>query len=310
LKWLNWDIATLVSYIRIKLYANICIFLTRMPAACQWKEFRWAHVTKVRWTEDVCTRPYSSVDFGYKCQFVEKPGAASESPAAEIYSLGGAVYKERRRFVGVLMKYLSRGVHWRSFIAATVVLFPLGAAGIDPPKANLSSAVVRQEAALALIDFPWKELNYEIVFLPPRPGFRALITFSKQLIEIYARPGEDSRIVAYNIAHELGHAIDRQRNTPESRRRWMELRGINPDEPWFGCNRFSDYNTPAGDFAETFAFLLLGPGGSAAASPRPRPPNRWKFCVDSSRRTRFACDCRRNNYRSSTRPIPSQRARS
>ena len=43
----------------------------------------------------------------------------------------------------------------------------------------------------------------------------------------------------------------------------MELRGIDPKTPWFGCSRCSDYKTPAGDFAETFALLLLGPGNFA-----------------------------------------------
>ena len=50
----------------------------------------------------------------------------------------------------------------------------------------------------------------------------------------------------------------------------MELRGIDPGTAWFGCNRCSDYNTPAGDFAETFALLLIGPQyfrGRIAARP-------------------------------------------
>jgi hypothetical protein len=65
--------------------------------------------------------------------------------------------------------------------------------------------------------------------------------------------------VAYDIAHEIGHVIDLTFNTAQSRREWMELRGIDPSTPWFGCNRCSDYNTPSGDFAETFALLLRGP---------------------------------------------------
>jgi hypothetical protein len=50
----------------------------------------------------------------------------------------------------------------------------------------------------------------------------------------------------------------------------MEARGIRPNTPWFGCNGCSDFNTPAGDFAETFAYLLLGPGnfsGKIASAP-------------------------------------------
>jgi hypothetical protein len=50
----------------------------------------------------------------------------------------------------------------------------------------------------------------------------------------------------------------------------MTARGINPKTPWFGCSGCTDFNTPAGDFAETFAFLLLGPGnfsGKIASAP-------------------------------------------
>ena len=120
--------------------------------------------------------------------------------------------------------------------------------------------VVRNEAALALIDFPWQQLKYNIVFVAPRQGFRAMTIARDHKIEIYARPADDSQLLAYDIAHELGHAIDLTQNTDDTRRKWMVSRGIDPATPWFGCNRCSDYNTPAGDFAETFAFLLLGPG--------------------------------------------------
>ncbi len=110
------------------------------------------------------------------------------------------------------------------------------------------------------MDFPWQQLKYEIVFLGPKRGYRAMTISSKQRIEIYVRTGDDSQMLAYDIAHELGHAIDLTLNTKESRKKWMEARGIKPSTPWFGCDRCSDYNTPAGDFAETFAYLLLGPG--------------------------------------------------
>jgi hypothetical protein len=159
--------------------------------------------------------------------------------------------------------------------------FPLGTAepliSATEPKTSAADVKpaptpeqVREAAALALIAFPWKELKYDIVFMPPRHGFRAMIFPVKRRIEVYARPGDDSRLLAYDIAHELGHAIDVTRNDRDSRKKWMKSRGINPATPWFGCNRCSDYNTPAGDFAETFALLLLGPGhfaGRIAPSP-------------------------------------------
>ena len=118
----------------------------------------------------------------------------------------------------------------------------------------------RGEAALALIPFSWQQLHYEIAFLPPHRGIRAMIFPDKHRIEVYERPQDDTRRIAYDIAHELGHAIDMTFNTAETRKSWMELRGIDPATPWFGCSGCTDFNTPAGDFAETFAFLLLGPG--------------------------------------------------
>lgn len=148
-----------------------------------------------------------------------------------------------------------------SVLIAVLALAASTAAGTNPETSSVSPPEeARRAAALRLIDFPWQELDYDIVFMPPQRGLRAMITFSKHRIEVYARPGENSQTLAYDIAHELGHAIDVLQNTAESRKRWMETRGIDVSTEWFGCNRCSDYDTPAGDFAETFAFLLLGPG--------------------------------------------------
>jgi hypothetical protein len=153
-------------------------------------------------------------------------------------------------------------------VRATVVLtlivllsVPLSA---EPPEA-------RNAAALALIPFPLQQLHYQIVFMPPQQGVRAMIFEGERRIEIYARPADDARRVAYDIAHEIGHASDFTLNSAESRRQWMVLRGIDPATPWFGCNRCTDFDTPAGDFAETFALVLLGPGHfSGRIAPPPR----------------------------------------
>jgi hypothetical protein len=129
----------------------------------------------------------------------------------------------------------------------------------------------RQDEALAMIHFPWQQLKYDIVFLGPRPGVRAMTMSRDRRIEIYVRPADDARKLAYDIAHELGHAVDFTQNTDEIRRKWMEARHINISTPWFGCNRCSDYNTPAGDFAETFAYILVGGQFSGKIAPAPTP---------------------------------------
>jgi hypothetical protein len=130
------------------------------------------------------------------------------------------------------------------------LLMPAGMTGAASPS---------PESALELIPIAWQGLGFEIVFMPPRPGFRAMTLPSKHRIEVYARPQDDLQLLAYDIAHEIGHAIDVTYNTTETRRQWMLARGIDPKTQWFGCDRCSDYNTPAGDFAETYAFLLRGP---------------------------------------------------
>ena len=153
----------------------------------------------------------------------------------------------------------------RATVVLTLIVLLSAPLGAEPLAA-------RNAAALARIPFSWQQLHYEIVFLPPQQGIRAMIFERDHKIEIYARPADDAQRVAYDIAHELGHAIDFTFNTAESRRRWMVLRGIDSSTPWFGCNRCTDFETPAGDFAETFALFLLGPGHfSGRIAPPPTP---------------------------------------
>ncbi len=140
--------------------------------------------------------------------------------------------------------------------------FGLTANASEPP---------RPDAVLSLIPFDWHALNYEIAFLGPRVGIRAMTFPSKHKIEVYVRSGDDPHLIAFDIAHELGHAIDFTYNTAESRKNWMAARGIDSSAPWFGCNQCSDFDTPAGDFAETFALLVYGPEyfrGRIASAPQ------------------------------------------
>lgn len=136
-----------------------------------------------------------------------------------------------------------------SLFVAFVLFAPAGSATARP----------RPESALDRIQIPWQKLGYDIVFKPPRPGYRAMTFPARHTIEIYARAQDDIELLAFDIAHELGHVIDLIHNTAESRKAWMRFRGIDPSTEWFGCNRCSDYKTPAGDFAESFALFLFGP---------------------------------------------------
>jgi hypothetical protein len=154
----------------------------------------------------------------------------------------------------------------------------------------------RRRAVLALIRYPWKGLGFHIVFKGARLGYRAMTLTAKHRIEVYLRPGDDVTQQAYDVAHELGHAFDLKNNDEERRRKWREMRGIELSTPWFGCDACPDYGTPAGDFAETFAFLLLGPGNfHSVIAPLPTAdqiPELAAFCqiehVSESLKVRLA----------------------
>ena len=140
---------------------------------------------------------------------------------------------------------------------------------LRPP---LRSPHVSGRAALALIKFPWEQLGYKVQFHPRRPGYRALTFVDEYRIEVYVKAGESPEALAFDLAHEFGHIIDLKFNNRERRERWMKLRGIDPSMPWYGPSGCSDYATPAGDFAETFAYILLGPGSfHSQMAPPPRP---------------------------------------
>ncbi len=153
-----------------------------------------------------------------------------------------------------------------------VVALPMPVAG-ESDTVTARPEMMRNNEALAMISFPWHDLlGYQIVFMDPQAGFRAMTYPKQHRIEIYARPGDDALRLAHDIAHELGHAVDVTFNTPEFRRKWMELRGIDPAQAWFACNKCSDFRSPAGDFAETFAMLQVG-GEYFSGLIAPRPTN-------------------------------------
>lgn len=151
-------------------------------------------------------------------------------------------------------------------------------AGIPRPAVLKETAVINPlvgthaERALERIRFPWRDLGFQVSFMGRRPGFRALTLVEENRIEVYLKSEEGPDQVAFDLAHEFGHVVDLKYNDDERRRRWMVMRGIDPATPWFGESACSDFDTPAGDFAETFAYLLLGPGSyHSRMAPPPRP---------------------------------------
>lgn len=128
------------------------------------------------------------------------------------------------------------------------------------------------EAALERLAYNWQAIGYDVVFLPGRAGYLGMTWPERHRIEIYVRDGMSVDEVARNTAHELGHAFDFTFNTDASRNDYKRLRGIS-SAGWLTCRGCTDLSTPAGDFAETFSFVLMGgefPSRSRLA-PAPDP---------------------------------------
>jgi len=124
---------------------------------------------------------------------------------------------------------------------------------------------------LARIGYPYRGLGFFIDFLPARQGLLGFTSYADRRIEVYVRPCslESDLVLTHTIAHEIGHAVDFTVGDPGRRARWQQGRGIPASTPWYGCSACSDYHTPAGDFAETFAYWQVGPAGyrSTMAGP-------------------------------------------
>lgn len=105
--------------------------------------------------------------------------------------------------------------------------------------------------ALSMVEYP---SPWPITFAGPRRGYLGVTNLTQQRITIYLRCGLSEASVATTIAHEIGHAVDWTMNSEEDRRRWMGERGITP-RPWFPAWGARDFASPAGDFAEVFAWF-------------------------------------------------------
>lgn len=136
---------------------------------------------------------------------------------------------------------------------------PVAGARARATAPTLSWEARRGAAALDLISYPWQELGWQITFHAARNGVLGIASHSERRIRMYVRSSHSDRLLAFSVAHEIGHAVDFELGTPASHARWLELRGIDPDTPWYGCEGCADLETPAGDFAEVFAVWQVGP---------------------------------------------------
>ena len=130
----------------------------------------------------------------------------------------------------------------------------------------------RGAAALALIDYPWKRTGYSIVFAGPNPNLLGLTEPSRKQITIYLRPTQSTADITHVLGHEIAHAVDFTMTTDAERAEYRRIRGLDDDTPWYPtCGLCPDYRFPVGDWAETFAYWLLGGSFNSQLGGRPTP---------------------------------------
>jgi len=138
------------------------------------------------------------------------------------------------------------------------------------PEQKFSSNVVSNRTVLedpitkvghraeSLISYDWQTLlpDWDVKYLPKKPGYRGLTTRSEKTIEIYISGDESPAEVAGILAHEIGHAIDVTYLDDSDRLDWLESR----DMPtiWWAGEGLGDFSVGAGDFAEAVAKLWVG----------------------------------------------------
>jgi hypothetical protein len=139
------------------------------------------------------------------------------------------------------------------------------------------------QRALELVSYRWRSLGYRLVFMPGRPGVRAVSDTAHRVITVYVRTTDAPQRIAHDIAHELGHAYDARLLRPRDRRAYLALRG-RPHAAWWPTAAGSDYATGAGDFAEVFA-LCHSPSAEFRSALAPRPSNPCALLARLRRKT-------------------------
>jgi hypothetical protein len=129
----------------------------------------------------------------------------------------------------------------------------------------------RGAAAMALIDYPWRRTGYSIAFSGPNDKLLGLTDPSHERITIYLRPSQSTGDIAHVLGHEIAHAVDFTMTTDTERAEYRRIRGLD-DRPWYPtCGLCPDYTSPVGDWAETFAYWLLGGTFNSQLAGRPSP---------------------------------------
>ena len=130
-------------------------------------------------------------------------------------------------------------------------------------RANRGADPVQVAAIGRLVNFDWEAVlpGWQVRFEPGRAGLRGLTSFEARTIAVYVRGDLTAAQQAFDLGHELGHAVDVDRLTDSERAAWRQARGINAGTAWswvWDGGSAGDYAMPAGDWAESFAVAVTG----------------------------------------------------
>ena len=113
----------------------------------------------------------------------------------------------------------------------------------------------RGQHALASLRDTGQRSGVTVSFLGAKSGYLGLTYPAAHHVDVFVRScgAESAALLRHVVSHEMGHAYDAAHMTESMRADYMAMRGIPAGTPWFGCNYCTDFNTPAGDFAETYS---------------------------------------------------------
>jgi hypothetical protein len=132
----------------------------------------------------------------------------------------------------------------------------------------------RGQRALASLRDTGQRSGVTVSFLGAKSGYLGLTYPAAHHVDVFVRScgAESAALLRHVVSHEMGHAYDAAHMTSAMRDQYLAMRGIPAGTPWFGCNYCTDFNTPAGDFAETYSQWQRSASDSRTQiAPMPNP---------------------------------------
>lgn len=117
-------------------------------------------------------------------------------------------------------------------------------------------AIARPAVESFAYDWETNLPGWQIEFVPGEDRIAGYTWSREHRIEIFVRDHSTTGSLERVLAHEVGHAIDVTLNDTDDREAWQAARGIE-DEPWWPESGAADFETGAGDFAESVAYLFV-----------------------------------------------------